>query len=213
MPLQNRVTPFGEFEATSARGTLMGNRGILHDDQQRLGRARWKHKHWVACALSFKGRKRPLMAPHAYTELFFCDEAVSLAAGHRPCSECRKANYERFVTAWRKANGDLDGRTPRAGEIDTVLHKDRLTPERRKATSESALGLLPPGTFIALPDEPSSAWLVGEGAIQAWSHAGYGEVRITSGTEMVTCLTPASTVRALAAGYRPALHPTARVIR
>src|SRR5688500_15168681 len=96
MPLQNRVTPFGEIEAAPARGLFMGNRGILHDANQQLGRARWRHKSWVTCLLSFKDRRREVMAPRRYTELFFCDEAVALAAGHRPCAECRREDYERF---------------------------------------------------------------------------------------------------------------------
>lgn len=84
MPLQNRVTPFGEIIVTPAHGTFMGNRGILHDDQRRLGRARWRHKSWVTCRLQHKGIRRDLMAPGNYTELFFLDEATALAAGHRP---------------------------------------------------------------------------------------------------------------------------------
>ena len=83
MPLQNRVTPTGEIVADPARGTLMGNRGILHDASRRLGAARWRHQHWISCRLSFKGRRRAVMAPHRYTELFFLDEATALAAGHR----------------------------------------------------------------------------------------------------------------------------------
>ena len=83
MPLQNRVTPEGEIEANAARGTLMGNRGILHDAHRQLGKSRWKHPAWIACVLAFKGRRRELMRPGRYTELFFTDEAVALAAGHQ----------------------------------------------------------------------------------------------------------------------------------
>jgi DNA-binding HxlR family transcriptional regulator len=84
VPLQNRVTPFGDIVIDPCGGSLMGNRGILHDGNQRLGGSRWKHKNWVTCTLSFKGTKRPLMAAGKYTELFFLDEATALAAGHRP---------------------------------------------------------------------------------------------------------------------------------
>ena len=97
MPLQNRVTPGGEIIADPARGTLMGNRGILHDAGQRLGVARWRHPHWIYCRLSFKGRRRAVMAPGRYTELFFLDEASALAAGHRPCYECRREDFLRFL--------------------------------------------------------------------------------------------------------------------
>ena len=93
MPLQNRVTPGGEIIADPARGTLMGNRGILHDAQQRLGRVRWRHPNWICCLLAFKGRRREVMTPHRYTELFFLDEATALAAGHRPCCEMQAGGF------------------------------------------------------------------------------------------------------------------------
>ena len=105
MPLQNRVSPLGEIVATAERGGLMGNRGILHDRDRRLGVSRWKHPHWVCCRLAFLGRHRPVMTPGRYTELFFLDEATALAAGHRPCAECRRADYTRFLDAWTAAHG------------------------------------------------------------------------------------------------------------
>ena len=96
MPLQNRVTPGGELIATSARGTLMGNRGILHDDNKEIVRTS-RNMMWLICRLEFKGRRRPLMSPGTYTELFFLDEAVALAAGHRPCGECRRSQYRSYM--------------------------------------------------------------------------------------------------------------------
>ena len=84
MPLQNRVTPTGEIIADPARGTLMGNRGILHDADRRLGSARWRHPHWICCRLRFKGRRREVMAPRRYTELFFLDEATAPSAPPAP---------------------------------------------------------------------------------------------------------------------------------
>lgn len=105
MPLQNRVTPFGEIVASEARGTLMGNRGCLHDEHRNLGRRRWTTKSWVTCLLSFGGRRRELMRPGYYTELFFLDEATALAAGHRPCAECRREAFRRFVDGWATGTG------------------------------------------------------------------------------------------------------------
>jgi hypothetical protein len=89
MPLRNRVTPFGDIIATEARGLLFGNRGVLHDAEGILVRA-WQVRRWIDCRLEFKGRRRPLLRPGRFTELFFLDEATALAAGHRPCAECRR---------------------------------------------------------------------------------------------------------------------------
>src|SRR4051794_26424644 len=99
MPRQNRVTPSGDIITTPERGTLMGNRGVLHDADARIVR-RWQGKRWIACVLEFKGRWRPVMAPGRYTELFFLDEATALAAGHRPCAECRRRRFDEFRDTW-----------------------------------------------------------------------------------------------------------------
>src|SRR5690349_19929351 len=98
MPLQNRVTPAGDIIATSARGTFMGNRGILHDDSRQIVRTS-RNSMWLICLLEFNGRKRTVMSPGNYTELFFLDEAVALAAGHRPCGECRRTHYRQYIAA------------------------------------------------------------------------------------------------------------------
>ena len=116
MPLQNRVTPFGELIATPARGTLMGNRGCLHDAQQRIRRT-FAVKRWIICVLEFKGRHRQVMAPGQYTELFFLDEATALAAGHRPCAECQRARYDLFRAHWAGRGRTLPG----ADDMDDVL--------------------------------------------------------------------------------------------
>ena len=104
MPLQNRVTPFGEIVAVPERGTLMGNRGVLHDDAGRIVRS-YQVRRWIACRTAFRGRHRLLMQPHSWTELFFLDEATAFAAGHRPCAECRHADYQRFKEAWAVSVG------------------------------------------------------------------------------------------------------------
>jgi hypothetical protein len=117
MPLQNRATPFGVIVASEARGNLMGNRGCLHDDNRALSRRRWTTRAWVTCLLSFKGRRRQLMRPGHYTELFFLDEATALAAGHRPCAECRREAFRRFVDGWARGAG-CAGERVRAADMD-----------------------------------------------------------------------------------------------
>ena len=126
MPLQNRVTPRGDIVATPARGTLTGNRGILHDAGRQLGAARWRHHRWICCRLDFKGRRRAVMAPGRYTELFFLDEATALAAGHRPCWECRREAFQDFQSAWRCAFGGADD--VGAAAMDRILHRARVAP-------------------------------------------------------------------------------------
>lgn len=200
-PRRNRVTPEGELVADPARGLLMGNRGILHDAEGRLGVARWRHKHWICCVTAFKGRRRPLMAPGAWTELFFLDEAVALAAGHRPCAECRRADFLDFRAAWAAAG--LPGR--RAGEIDAALHPARVTRARVQVTHRAEAAGLPDGSFIGWQ---GAAHLVRGGAVRRYSPAGYGPP-LPRPVGLVTVLTPAPVVDVLAAGYRAALHPTA----
>src|ERR1700693_4875242 len=102
MPKRNRVTPFGEIIATPERGTFMGNRGVLHDDKGRLQRG-WQVKRWIVCVLEFRDRRRTVMTPGRYTELFFLDEATALAAGHRPCAECRHERFIAFCKGWKIA--------------------------------------------------------------------------------------------------------------
>src|SRR5713101_4054598 len=86
MHLQNRVTPFGEIVAISQRGMFIGNRGIIHDPATKtLLNRRWTTKTWLVCSCEYKGRRRAVIAGRSWTELFFLDEAVALAAGHRPC--------------------------------------------------------------------------------------------------------------------------------
>ena len=99
MPLASRVDPFGNLFASPARGLLMGNRGgRIHEDERRLGRRRWASRAWICCRLDFKGRRRRVWGD-SYTELFFLDEVTALAAGHRPCFECRRRDAEAFARA------------------------------------------------------------------------------------------------------------------
>jgi hypothetical protein len=201
LPLQNRVTPFGEITAQPWRGALMGNRGILHDDDLNLGAARWQHKNWVCCVTEFRGRHRAPMplsgSPTRYTALFFWDEACSLAAGHRPCAECRNGDWRRFKAAWAVAG--LPGWT--AAEIDRVLHAARVTRTRRQVTHEAELATLPDGVFLTLDaeDAPLMKW---QGRLWHWSSEGYSDAGARP-VSMARVLTPAPTVAVIRAGYAP----------
>ncbi|WP_227269413.1 hypothetical protein [Roseobacter weihaiensis] len=192
MPLQNRVQPTGEIITHPARGRFMGNRGILHDDTQTLGRARWRHKAWVTCVLSFKGRKRRLMTPHRYTELFFLDEAVAFAAGHRPCGECRRADYNRFRIAAEITS------SIKLFDADLHLHRVQTRPLRQRRM-RAQIDDLPDGAFVL--DEHGAPALICHDALWPFAPEGYGAARIRPKGMEVTVLTPAPLVAALRGGY------------
>jgi hypothetical protein len=186
----------------------MGNRGCLHDGQRRVVK-QWARNPWVTCALVFKDRRRQLMAPGQYTELFFLDEATALAAGHRPCATCRRDAYEKFKAYWLAANPDLAARTDGTIQsIDRVLHAERVDSVGRKTTWAARLGDMPDGTLVVR----EGAWeplLVLRGAAHPWTPAGYGPGRPLPPDTPVQVLTPRSVVKALARGYRPVLHGSA----
>jgi len=209
MPLQNRVTPFSTIEAAPHRGLFMGNRGRLHDDHRRLVVTGWRSLAWLICALEFRGRHRTVMAPHHYTELFFLDEAVALAAGHRPCAECRRPAFRAFMTAWAGNAGP----PPRATELDAALHRDRVARLRGHKHAPATLATVPFGAFFVLPSSDGTPWIQLDDCAAAWSHAGYtGWARWPTSIE-VDVLTPPATLAALRAGYRPILHPSAKAVR
>jgi hypothetical protein len=205
MPLQNRVTPFGEILALPERGAMMGNRGVLHDDTRRIVRS-WQVRRWIACRTAFRGRHRQLLQPHSWTELFFLDEATAFAAGHRPCAECRHADYQRFKAAWTVGVGTPNG----ADQMDAVLHADRLEgrgAHQRKRTYWERLGILPDGAFIRLD---GSAWLLWGGQLLEWSAGGYRMRRsLPPAPTRVEVLTPRSLVAVLRAGYPLQAHVSA----
>ena len=206
MTLQNRVTPFGEIVADPARGTLMGNRGCLHDDHRQLMNRRWTMRAWVTCWLSFRGRHRQVMKPGRYTELFFLDEPTALAAGHRPCGECRREHFKQFLDAWRIGNSMADAALK---DIDLLLHAHRTaTRPPRQIRHRAALRNLPDCAMIAAPWDERLACLVWGDALLQWSAAGYGKPH-RRGHGEVTVLTPAGTVAALHTGYSPLVHPSA----
>jgi hypothetical protein len=197
-PRQNRVTPFGALIAVESRGTLMGNRGCLHDDQQRIRRP-FACKRWITCVLEFRGRYRTVMTPGRYTELFFLDEATALAAGHRPCAECQHARYRLFREAWAEANAELiGGSSLSADEIDRVLHAERVDDRRGKRTYLARVSELPSGAMIA--DDEGVPYLVHGQRLLRWEPGGYGR-SIPKPGGIVSVLTPKSIVRAIGQGY------------
>jgi hypothetical protein len=209
MPRRNRVTPSGEIVAMPERGTMMGNRGILHDAEGRIVRP-WRLKQWLICVLEFRGRHRTVMAPNRYTELFFLDEATGLAAGHRPCFECRRARFVAFRQAW--AAGNLRHVAPEALKvkvIDDQLHAERVGADRSKRTYPANLDDLPDGVLVTLAGRDGEAYLVLGDELRAWSPAGYRDRRRRPRDEVVSVLTPPSTVRAIRSGYMPEVHPSA----
>ena len=204
MPRQNRVTPLGAIVAVADRGTLMGNRGCLHDARGSIRRA-WQLKRWIVCVLKFKGRKRQVMTPGHYTELFFLDEVTALASGHRPCAECQRERFNAFRC-------ELATDAPRSAvEIDAQLHAERLAPDGSKRLHAAELDALPDGAFVLLPGEQTPL-LVWRDALLVWSAAGYADRLDRPRSATVNVLTPELTVRALRGGYVPELHRSARAL-
>ncbi|MEL7109896.1 MAG: hypothetical protein AAGL99_11555 [Pseudomonadota bacterium] len=206
MPLQNRVDPFGLIHAVPERGLLMGNRGgCFHTKDQTLKRTHWKTRQWITCVLEFKDRRRQLMQDGKYTELFFLDEATALAAGHRPCYECRYEDAKRFrealvragVFRYRPKASDLSDAI--AGEIQAVL----------KGKSERELVApwdLPDGAMFTTG---SAAYLKWNDQAWAWSFASYEGPGVLP--DQAVRLTPHITCQALAHGYTPKVHPSVSV--
>ena len=206
MPLQNRVNPCGEMIAFPVRGTFMGNRGgVLHNEKRQIVRS-YANRRWITCLLEFKGRRRTVMSPGRYTELFFLDEGVALAAGHRPCAECRRDRFNAFREVWSHAIGSARGSAPLADEIDTQLHAARIGRRKEKITYVAPLGSLPEGCFVQVD---GSSYLVIGGALLLWSLEGYRTTVHLPENHTVTVLTPEPLVRCLRHGYRPEIHKSA----
>jgi hypothetical protein len=179
----------------------MGNRGVVHDEARRIVRP-WQVRRWIACRTEYRGRRRALMQPRRYTELFFLDEAAAFAAGHRPCAECRNADYRRFRALWERVRGA----PANAEAMDRVLHAERAD-GRRKRTYRAPLAALPDGAYVALD---GAAWLVWRDELHEWTDRGYARRRLRAAAPEVEVLTPPSVVALLAAGYPVAVHPSAR---
>ena len=203
MPLQNRVLPTGEIVATSARGTMTGNRGILHGPNKVLSKRRWTHKAWICCELEWQGRKREVMNGRNWTELFFLDEAVAFAAGHRPCGYCRRAAFNRFKEAWASVHGDWPG----VKAVDQVLHQARLGPTKQEhAKFKAKANALPSGSYFRLNEQ---AFLKLNGDYLPYDPAGYRTARPVPDKD-VDVLTPAPLIEVLRAGYQVFVHPTGK---
>lgn len=198
--LPNRVDPFGNIITTKARGAWMGNRGLLHDEGQTILRP-FKLKAWITCKLEFKGRQRPVMAPNRYTELFFLDEATAFAAGHRPCFECRREEAARFKTYWLQGNPEygFHEKTP-IGNIDQIIHQERIDRHQTKVTFEENTDNLPDGSFVLLNN---AAFLVVDKLLYLWTPFGYEKEIPLPEVKNITVLTPRSILHAFRAGYIP----------
>lgn len=204
-PLQNRVHPDGSITATTQRGLFYGNRGgKIHNPLtcQLLPTRRWASRQWICCVLEFKDRKRPLMGP-GYTELFFLDEVSALAAGHRPCFECRRADAVRFAKAWRN-----DGSRETAPEMDRVLHRQRLNGPLKK-THKVRWNDLPLGAMI---QHGQLIVAKSDTGPLLWSFDGYQPLDVPfaiGNNDTLDCLTPSAILNTLSNGYTPHWHPTA----
>jgi hypothetical protein len=181
-----------------------GNRGIIHDPATKtLMRKRWSCPAWLICVLEFRGRRRKVMGGRSWTELFFLDEATAFAAGHRPCFYCRRDDANRFRAAWENGNRVKDVLAP---EIDAVLHRERLASGKTLHRLSMPMEKLPDGAMVQAGGD---SFLIVRGRALKWSPAGYRSARHIGNAAML--LTPPATVRAFAAGYRPVLHPSARI--
>src|SRR5579862_2629331 len=203
MTLQNRVTPFGELVAVPSRGTFMGNRGgRFHTDAKTLTARRWASWQWICCVLDFKGRQRDVWGRY-YTELFFLDEPTALAAGHRPCFECRRKEAQAFAVKWQEAR--RLAAPPMAGEMDEVLHAER-SQGRAKRLHRRNIDALADGAFVALEE---GAFAVRGDALLRWIPKGYEEGRPRPRGITVDVLTPPAILAVLSAGYKAHWHPSA----
>jgi hypothetical protein len=207
VPHRNRVRPDGEIVATTARGTMMGNRGgCFHRDDGRQKQKPWASIHWIACVLDFKGRRRRIRQPGLYTELFFLDEATALAAGHRPCFECRRAEALQFQAFWAKTHDQQT--TPKVAAMDTVLQQQRIDPPYAKRTTPTRIADLPDGAMVRIGEAPALIW---RGRVRRWTFEGYADDLST--TQKVDLLTPPAIVAILRAGYPPKVHPSVTAAR
>jgi hypothetical protein len=189
MPERNRVTPYGEIIATPQRGNWLGNRGCIHSGHEIV--RPWASKHWITCVLEYKGWVAPKWVPNRWTALFFYDEALALAAGHRPCALCRRGDYNRFQSAV-----GIRG----SGPIDSRLHDERLE-NRSKRLHAFPWRELPAGAYVEVDAVPH---VVLADALLPWSsRSGYGETRVRPHTGDARLITPPSIVRAILAGYAP----------
>lgn len=200
---RNRVAPTGEIVDYEIQCCWMGNRGCLHRGHRVV--RRWRSLAWITCATEFKGRRVEQWAPGRYTVLFLYDEAVALAAGHRPCAECRRNAYNRFRDTWEQAHGAR----PSAADIDSVLHRHRVAGEAQR-THRLPWAEVPDGTFVRVDGDP--ALVLGDTVVLWADEGGYAMAHLHPDEGDVEVLTPAPTVAVLRAGYEPQIHPEAHAL-
>ncbi len=200
---RNRVTPLGDIEAFALRGAWTGNRGIIHRGREIV---RFHASDlWITRALEFRGRWHEQWQPHHYTFLYFHDEAVSFAAGHRPCAECRRDAYNAYRAAWAEALGVA---LPSAKLINQQLHGERIVPGTHRRRIHAMLwSELPDGAFVRLGHAP--AVVVGQ-QLTEWTPAGYATRRMRPRHGVAEVITPPSTIAALRAGYPVQIDDAAR---
>lgn len=207
MPRSNRVDPLGDLHAVPQRGMFTGNRGCLVDDEERVVRHH-RGNLWITCVTRFRGRRVGLARPNRWTPVFFIDDAVALAAGHRPCGECRHAAYR----AYRDAVGTALGERVYAGDLNRRLAAERLRRGRGVARAADRLQWtapvadLPDGTVV-VTDRPR---LVLGNRLLAFSFDGWHSAVPRPGGEL-RVLTPPTSVLALRHGFAPQLHASASV--
>ncbi|MEM7322935.1 MAG: hypothetical protein AAF531_07610 [Actinomycetota bacterium] len=211
MPRRNRVDPSGDLHAVADRGLFTGNRGCLLDDD---GRGPVRHHRgtlWIICHTSYRGWRHPLDAPRTWTPLFFLDDAVALAAGHRPCGLCRRDEYLAYrhgVTVATESD-----RPVLAGELNRRLAAERLRRGRgidRAADRRwwpASAAELPTGTVVRVADNGPPVLLT-EHHAQPFGFDRWGEP-VGRPTGDVSVLTPPTSVAALRNGFEPVLHPSA----
>ena len=178
----------------------MGNRGVIHNDRQEIVRP-YRLIPWITCVLTFKDRHREVMTPGRWTELFFLDEATAFSAGHRPCKECRREDHLRFKRCWIEGNPGYgyNGKT-KIGEIDAIIHEERMNKDKTKRVYAAKIDQLPDGVFVVWKDEP---FLVKGDKVYPWKPEGYEEGIDRPRGMKVTVLTPKSIVYTFKAGYVP----------
>ena len=202
-PARNRITPRGDIIAIAGRGLWMGNRGRLHEGSGTRDIVRnHQSKAWITCVLEFRGRRVRQWAPKHYTPLFFLDEAVAFAAGHRPCAECRRSDYNAYRQAWHETHG---GPAPYAKDMDNQLHRERANRGGHSLPWRN----VPDGAFVDTDDGPA---VVVCDHLAVWDGRAYAyrqrRPRPTAGAASV--LTPSSTVAVLRAGYPVQIDVSAR---
>lgn len=144
--------------------------------------------------------------PGHYYKLFFHDETVALAAGHRPCGQCRPEALGAFITAWKLAHGMSRSDWIAVKDIDGEMHQARI--RERRFRLRANLAELPCGTFVWKPELDCRPLLVFEGQLVPWEHGGFGPpIERTAAGGEVKVLTPSPMVSVLREGYAPILPP------